>query len=57
MVAFYAGVVPRIENTTEYILILTISLVVQVLSIILMMVTSTTNPGIIPKMELDATVL
>lgn len=57
MVLYYSCIIPRIGNLTEKIIILTISVVLHILFVFSMVFTATTNPGIIPKMELDISYL
>jgi len=57
LILFYALVVPKIENKTEEGVVLAIMLTLNVIKDFFMIVTSVTNPGIIPKLEVDMSLL
>ena len=54
---FYSCVIPKISDTIELAIILVLTIVLQLLSDFYMILTSTTNPGIIPKLEVDISLL
>ncbi|CAI2362283.1 unnamed protein product [Moneuplotes crassus] len=57
LVIYYSLVVPRIEDNFEKVLVIIISVFLNCTTIVLMIVTATMNPGIIPKLGVDPKLL